>query len=114
MLTIRNPILTLPDIGPGFLIVVRIDRNLAMVMNPEIVVRSRSRVQNGEPVKAVLQRCISVRPGLVRLAASIAIQTGSSWLTISKGRKAHFQADAVLLWQRVGGTNDGAIGMAGR
>jgi len=68
MLTISYPLLALPDIGPGFLVVVRIDRDLAMVMNPKIVVGPWSRVQNCEPVEAILQGRISVGPRLVSFA----------------------------------------------
>src|SRR5580692_6866921 len=114
MLTVSYPVLALPNICPCFLVVVGIDRDLAMVMNPKIVVGPWSRVQNCEPVEAILQARISVGPGLVSFAPYIAIETGWPRLAVSKGSKTRLQANPVLLWQCVRRTNNNSIGVLRR
>src|SRR5260370_32604574 len=83
MLTVSYPLLALPDIGPCILVVVGIDRDLAMVMNPKIVVRPWSRIQNREPVEAILQARLSVEPRLFRFSPSIPVETGCPRLPFS-------------------------------
>src|ERR1700733_11615444 len=112
MLAVSHPLLALPDICPRFLVVIRVDRDLAMVMDPQIVVRPRSSIQNREPVKPILQRRISIGPGLISFAPGIPIQTPS--LAVSKGSKTHSQANPVLLWQSVRRTNNKSIRVLGR
>ncbi len=82
-----------------------------MVMNPKIVVRPWSRVQNCQPIEAILQGRISVGPGLVSFAPGIAIQTAS--LPISKRSKTHPQANPILLRQCIRWTNNKPIRMLG-
>src|ERR1017187_7839017 len=85
-----------------------------MVMNPEVVVRPWGRVENGEPVKAVLQAGRSVGPRLIGFATEIAVETVWPRLAVSEGSEPDVDANPVLRRQCFRGTNDQAIGVFGR
>jgi len=111
VLSVQRESASVEHLHPGRVIVVRVDDDLPVMVDPGVVVRSRLRVEDGEPVEAVLRGRVVVPPRFGALAARVAVRAGSA---VAEIREPDAERDPVSVRQRSRGADHRRIGMCWR